>query len=286
MKGNGIQLNHSRVVVLAVALLGYVATAAAEPVLTVTPAYESGRAGTVWPIHVEVTWIGEADEWHIAPPEIAPVDWASIEVRRGRSFQRDDTHGIVFTVEVIPHAAGDFELPAIRVAFLSPEELSPPEQSESPAPSARPDAPPQLRADPLTLRVLPQRTMAWILGLLGALFVLLLLPIGWRRARLTRTSPTDPEPAAAAPSPEGARVALDACRKHRMEGAYYEFYAALARAAGCATSETSPLAQQLRTRAQEVGYGGAHPTPDEMDGHLRAVERVLHDLNTEAVRRE
>ena len=274
-RSSGRKLNQMTVVGMAAAFCAFTETTVAEPELTVTPQSETARVGEPFPLEYTITWEGEPEDWQIMPPQAEDLEWAAFHVREARAHSQDNTHVVAFTVEVTPFEEGEFELRDVHIGFLSPEDLSPLERSENPAPSAGPDASPRLRADPLTLRVLPQRTMAGIFGPLGALIVLLLLPIGWGLARLIRKPPAEPSPVPADSSPEEIRAILTECRTRRMEGAYYDFYNTLARAAGLITSETSELTQLLRARAQEIGYGGAHPTPDDMEGHLREVEQTF-----------
>ena len=252
--------------------------------LEVAPDPQPARSGKPYEIRCEVTWPGAPDEYLVLPPEVSPIDWGSVSVTQARTYVRDGVNAVAFSVVITSAAPGEYETPEIAITVLSPDELKPPEgPGQVAAPTADPSGPevlPQLRATSFTLRVTPDRTLAWVSGGIGASTILSIVAVLWgvtlRRRRKAAAAPARSE--SPGPRPDtiaAARQALETSSRRRIDGDHYEFYIELARAAELTGTESGGLAESLRARAKEVGYRNVSPTVDQMDGDFREVERAI-----------
>ncbi len=257
------------------------ASAFSEPELKVIPQEGPAHLNRVYRIVCEVAWTGGASEYAILPAQADAIDWGTVSVGDVRGFVRNDADGdhnvVSQTLAILPNKKGEFKSPEIRISYLTPEATPP---AEKPAPGTAPSdsgASPSLRADPFTISVRPDITPIWIFGGLGA-SLLLLTALGWRFARLRRKpQPSlDSSSGAAGSAISAVQEALHQARQRRLDGNFYQFYTELARAAESLpeSERSSEWLHALKSRAQEVGYRGARPTDDQMDGDLRDVERA------------
>ena len=269
-----LKLNQTSVLMAAVLAVVLGVTAGAQPELTVTPGPQSVNVGEAFRVSCEVVWSGAPDAYTVLPAEIDPVDWGTVTLLPSKAYVRDGQNVVEQTVAFVAGQPGEYQTPAILIPYLRPEDVQKPEKPDTPMHLSAPDAPPKLRADPLPLLVQPHTTPAWLFGVLGALSF---CAIGLAAWRLWPRRHTSPSPADGAPTIDttAIRQLLESAKRQRIEGDFYGAYRDLAAAAQSLKTRDSELAARLSSRADEVGYRGIRPTDDEMDGDLRAIERVL-----------
>jgi len=247
----------------------------AEPEVRIIREDGVARPHRPYQFQCEVTWPGAASAYAILPAEFDPIDWGTMTVTGVRSSVKDGTNVITQDIVVFPTKPGTFEVPALRVPYLNPEATPPAEKAAARTDPPASSASPSLRAEPFTLEVRPARNLFWISGGLGA--SLLLTVVGWRVACHLRRKRQPISLSGAAPSRpnlESLHAQMHTARQCRLDGRFYEYYQALARAAEL-LPDTGALAATLHARAQEVGYRGVRPTDDELDISFRDVERAL-----------
>jgi len=249
-------------------------TAGAQPELKVTPGPQSVNVGEAFRVSCEVVWSGAPDAYTVLPAEIDPVDWGTVTLLPSKAYVRDGRNVVEQTVSFVAGQAGEYETPAILIPYLRPEDVQKPEKPDTPMHLSALDAPPKLRADPFPLLVQPHTTPAWLFGVLGAL-LFCLLGLGfwwmWPRGRRSESTANMAQPV----DIESINRYLESAKRKRLEGDFYGTYRDLAAAAHMLRNRDSDLAARLSRRVEEVGYRGVRPTDDEMDGDLRAIDRVL-----------
>lgn len=244
--------------------------AVAQPELSVTPDAGFARVGRAFRVVCEASWTGSPDAYAICPAEVDAIDWGIANAGQMRGFFRDGRYIVSQTVEFVADKPGTYKAPEIRIPFLHPEATPPAETAGSSADPSAPSVPPSLRADPFDIVVRRDRFIAWVSGGLGASLFLGGAGAWWtlRRRRTKRSGGAPAEPA----DLRTVSDLLHTARQRRLDGQFYEYYRALARAAAIAAPE---LAQALQARAEAAGYRGMRPADDEMDGDMRAIERAL-----------
>jgi hypothetical protein len=269
MDGDTRKLNRIAVRLAAVVALGLAVDASGAPTVTVAPPSGAARPGDPYPLRYAVTWRGSPDEYRVVAPHAPAVPWGTLEWAEAMASGTDGENQVVFTLVATADAPGEHAIPELVFSFSSPEDLTPPEAARRSDPPPSPVVHPQLRADPLTLRVSQNRALVFASGGLGAL-LLSGAAVAWLARRRTRRSA-----AAAGPSGlEAARLALYEARRHRLDGALYPAYSSMA-AAVAIVAPDSPLKAQLDATARDVGYRGARPADDAVEADLRAVERAV-----------
>lgn len=254
----------------------------AEPELKVYPDQQPAHPHHAYHIVCEVTWEGDPAQYAIQPAKTESLDWGTMAVTKMDATVRNGTNVVAQTVEIVPSKIGEFKTPAITIAFLHPEDISPSETNASRTDPPARGASPTLASDPFTLRVQPDRTLAWVSGGLGVLSISVAL--GWwlaKRLRRRQAERTSPPPAIDIP---GAERALQNARQRRINGEYYEYYLELTHAVQV-LSPSQPeqdLAARLKLRANDIGFRGVRPTEDDLDGDVRAVERALKQVKEES----
>lgn len=279
------QLNRCLVMLFAGMAAFAALAASAEPELSVTPDKQPARPNRAYRVTYEVSWEGDPNQYAVLPAEIDSIDWGGVNLSETRATVRGGVNIISQTIEVTPRESGDLEMPGVRIAYLSPENLAPPEKPGPPTHPTAPDASPQLRAEPFALQVRPDRTLTWLLGALGALFMSFLTVWVVRRRRtrsLVLATAAGSAASGTAVDLAAAESALQSARQRRMDGNYYEFYLGLARAAASLGSGAQEQAAQLNANAQHIGYRGTRPTDDQMDADIRALERHINRYKEEA----
>jgi hypothetical protein len=252
--------------------------ACAEPELKVIPQQQPAHPHQAYKIVCEVTWDGDPALYSIQPAKTESLDWGTMTVTKMDATVRNGTNLVSQTIELVPTKVGEFKTPAITIAFLHPEDISPSETNASRTDPPARGASPTLASDPFTLRVQPDRTLAWVSGGLGVLAFSVAL--GWwfaKRLRGRQAEGASPPPALDVP---GAERALQNARQRRINGEYYEYYLELTHAVQVLSplQPEQDLAARLKTRANDVGFRGVRPTEDDLDGDLRAVERALKQV--------
>lgn len=244
----------------------------AEPELSVTRDEGPARLGQVYTIRCEVSWAGDAGSCAVLPAKFDAIDWGTMTVADVHGRVADGMNIVTQTIEIVPVKTGEHKVPELSITYLNPEATPPAEKADSRTAPTDSSASPSLRAEPFTMDVVPARTF-WNSGGLGA-SLLLLTVIGWRVAAHWRRKrrPISVCGGPAGPALDSVQSTLHIARQHRLDGKFYEYYQALARAAEPVDSQ---LAFRLKAYAQDVGYRGSRPTDDDLDGDFRAVERAV-----------
>lgn len=245
---------------------------AATPELRVLPDPQPAVVDGTFRVVYEIYWTGAPGEFAVLPPELPDIDWGEIHLASAQSGIRDGQNIVSYTVEIVPKEKGDFTTPDIAFTYISPEAMMQRDAEAGSVPSTVPDALPQLRADPLTLRVLPDRTRLWTAASLGAsLFLAGACLLCVRRVmRKPASVGRDVRPSA---DFSKAKEALDSARRKLYDGDYYGFYRELASAAASVAPGDPAYAAKFSRLAEDVGYKNLRPVYDEMERHIREIER-------------
>ena len=271
---------HSLLIGLLV-MLGLSAAAFAQP--TVERAPETPVAYVKQPFEVrwEVRWHGASDAYTVLPPEIGEMDWAAVSPGPAEAFVRDGVNVVAQSLRITPNQLGSFEVPEIRVGYLTPGDLTPAKQPEEVIGTQEPEAQiSTLRLAGFAVEVRRDLTVLWAaLAISGAGALLYLggmaLLAVQRRRHARPEAVTTAAPPGRLADPRAAGVALHEAKRCRVDGDAYTFYLRLAKAAELLGSEEGELAGVLQARAQKVGFQGYAPTQDEMETDYRAVARAL-----------
>lgn len=262
--------------VLMAAVIAAVVSGAAygQPELRVSPAPRSVTEGEAFRVSYEISWTGSPSDYTVLPAEVEPLDWGTCTLLPSKAYVRDGRNVIVQEVEFVANQLGEVQIPAVEFQYLRPEDVQKPEKPDTPMHLNVSDAPPKLRADPFPLLVQPHTTPAWLFGVLGALFLFVLLYVGWRIRRSSRRA------AASVATPQtvdhhAVRSHLNTAKRLRLEGDFYGAYRELAAAGEHVQSRDPELSKRLARKTENVGYRGLRPTEDEMDGDVRAIERAM-----------
>lgn len=262
---------------LVVNLVGLLGVCCGEPEVEVVLSEGVARPGLPYEVSLEVSWRGDADAFAILPAEFEAVEWGTVALSRTRSFVRDGDMVVAQTLTIVANEAGDFELPAIKIGYLSPEAVVQAETSASDeADSTNPSVTPALRVPPFTLEVRDSSLLLWMsLGFGALLFLLLLVWLIFRRS--CRMPGDQPEISTMSAQVAQVQEVLHEARKHRLDGKYYDFYLSLGRGAELVRDMggDASLASRFRKTGEDVGYRSLRPLDDDMDMDYRELERVL-----------
>jgi hypothetical protein len=253
--------------------------ASEEPSIEVIPGPETAHPGQVWNVRIEVSWNGEPGAYAVMPATFEPVPWGTVTVESVLSYVQDGRNVVAQVIAVVPDQEGVLTLPRMDIAYQSPDTLPTRESGGEPVPPSGPEFFPQLRVEPLTLRVTPDRTLHWIFAGVGALFILLAAYMLARR-RARRRQPGGATPSASPGA--AAREALRAARERRVQGDLYGYYQELSRAADAVPGVADTLRERLQARAREVGFRNANPGPDMLDGDMKDVEQACRAADSAA----
>ncbi|HNV22268.1 MAG TPA: hypothetical protein PKM22_11485 [Candidatus Hydrogenedentes bacterium] len=233
----------------------------------------------------EVRWHGAPDAYTILPPEFDDVEWAAVTPGPVEALVRDGVNVVQQSVLVTPNQLGSFEVPEIRVGYLTPGDLNSAKQPEEVSGTQEPEKQiPRLRLAGFTVEVRRDLTVLWAALAIGAAGLLLYLGgmgvLLLRRRREARSGAAAADRATESAEgrladPRAAGVALHEAKRCRVDGDPYAFYLRLAKAAELLGSEQDELAGVLQARAQKIGFQGFEPTEDEMETDYRAVARAL-----------
>lgn len=249
------------------------APAWAAPNLQMIPP-ESAEAGVPFVVEYVFSWTGEPADWAIAPPALDEITWGAARVLDSRTSQTDGRNQLIYRVEFLADQPGQYTLPAAEFEYFRPEAALPPRASAEAVPPSR-SAYPTLRSDPFPLEVRPKRTFSWMLGGLGALFVLSTisaLTALWILVRRRNRAAAQNAQAGAPPE-----TPLQRARRFRYDGDLYGYYQALLAATANLpqTDDASIVRRRLEERANAVGYKNERPSDAELDGDERDVARLL-----------
>lgn len=267
-----LNVNKVRVAFVLILSFGWFAHGADSPELRVYAAENSRKIGETFQVVYEITWTGDPNEFVVLPPEFPEIDWGTLKVE-SCSVERLEFRNVVkYNVLIEPCKEGEFSTPEIDISYTSPEALQKRENTTGSVPSTVPDALPQLRADPLTLRVLPDRTQNLTAAVLGAFFVLTsVATIGLLIRRRSKKGSKSTSNIENVPKP---RELIESARRLMIEGDYVSFYQRLAAVASVLPG-AGQIAQRFRARSEQIIYSRAQPTYEEMEHDIRELEHLL-----------
>ncbi len=256
----------------------------ADPTVESFPGSQPAHPGQPYEIRCETTWGGAPDAYVILPAEADVVDWAEITMGPTRGFTRDGKSVVSQSVFITPMAAGDYDIPEIRIGYLRPEDLAPPEAADSEKENGNaPEEFPRLRVGGLALEVRADLTVLWVsLGIVAvivAVILVVMLKLVVQANRRNRPAPDTTE--SRVDFTEALRVghlALHEAKKRRLDGDVYAFYQELTRAVSGLGADARELAGQLRRQADDVGFKDLRPVEDELDSDYRAVSRLMKQI--------
>jgi hypothetical protein len=220
------------------------------------------RAVAGRPVHVEyaVEWEGAPDAYVVEPPVLDVAhDWTSAEVVRSAARVDNGVNSLRYTLALETDNPGEHQTPVVTVAYYPTVSG----ESEPVKDVLYSERFPVRVGRPFDARLYPVIALAVALTVLAGGYALRVRRM--RQAAMPGAGLEDPVPSI-----------LHAARGHRLDGDYYAYYRELSRAVSHLSNV--PEAKALKTRLKEmsdaVGYKAAVPTPDELDGDLRDVERA------------
>lgn len=195
------------------------------------------------------------------PEELPGLDWGKWRLVASRTVVSEEVPGVEVEIEITPTAVGEFEIPAVPFGYVEDTE-------------ALAEATPSLvMSEPIPVSVAAGAVALPLPALVGggAALSLLVGIGGWALIRRKHRQPqTDGRSLS-----ELVQDALHAAQQHRLDGDFYSYYRELTRVAEWIAADDVKLLSNLRARTQAVGYGGARPTEDELNGDQRAIERAV-----------
>lgn len=249
-----------------------------SPVLGVEVDPGRPRVNTPLRVTYEVSWSGEAAAYAVTPSDAQSVVWGASELVETRSGVRGDAFFVANTVEFIPAETGKFEIPPFEVAYFDPATLAGDEdaaETEQQDPVSALDKSVLLaEAIPISIgrELVPMLRSGTLLALVAG-FCAVGAVLGYRRRRTLASAAG----AVGHVIPQTAQGAINLARQYRLDARFYEFYRELARGAELLAPSVAArrLREKLESDAQNVGYRGAKPTEDDMEGALRDLEQVM-----------
>lgn len=248
-------------------VLLFSSAASAAPVLSLVAPPEKPYVGRTLVLQAIVSWEGAAGDFVIGPASFDSPDWADASLSSSEGYVSEGKNYYVQRIGLSPGKAGDFTFSGLSVPVMSPGELA----------SGKPAVPAlTLTAEPLSISVAEQSNLpaAIVIGVGISIAAVIALTF-WILYRLRQRKLAG----GAVPVQDERAAALHAARRHQLDGEYYEFYRALARAAAACVGDGSAqaLSRKLEQRAQDVGYRGVVPTHEELSGDLKDVERYSRE---------
>jgi hypothetical protein len=225
------------------------------------------RATLPFEAELHVSWAGEQRSYVAQPtvfdaPEGATVELHAVEV------SADAPEAAVLRFVITASEPGALRLPELRVGLLEAT-ADTATLGEAPSPAATLTVPAQ------EIAVLgPPIALGPVYLAAAGVLVLAVLGAVWVQRRRVKSRRVAEGPV---PLDEQVQAKLHAARRLRLDGDFYHFYRALADAAGLLAQEpeTHALAAKLQMQAQQAGYSGVRPHDDDMNSHVRDVERAL-----------
>jgi hypothetical protein len=252
--------------------------AAAEPVVANQRA-SSVQPGQPFEYRVDITWDGPGDAYSVYPADWEDVEglWMSPVRMESRIVDGQPVISQVFSVVV--EEAGKIDLPQLTVSFATTQEGNgSPEDTSSTHPKT--PQPSTLTVPPFPVEARPYRPLAWFFGALATI-LLLCLGLGWRLASPHRSRQSQSPSLDSTPTHNPAET-LMAARRARHEGDLYAFYRHLSQALAGRTGVDPALFERIQQRTADVGYRGAKPNNDLLDGDFRDVARAVGDPKEDA----
>ena len=281
------------------------------PTLEVRQPEGAQYVGKAFEVVYEVSWDGSPTEFVVLPGSIAETkpaktekadsegekpastgpEWGSVELVSVESVIRDGRNVLRQLVRVVPRKEGEFKLPEMKIPYISMAEAmaeaqkaakgekQPENPDEKPKEEPKKELPTLKPADEVKFTAkIDRRPLVAACAGAGFLLIVVVTVLIWTR-RAKRAAPVFQPDTGRSVSRE-ATEALHEAKRKRLDGEYYEFYLSLAKAADLLSQaggddNDTRLASLLKARAENVGYGGARPTDDQMDLDHKDVERAL-----------
>lgn len=241
----------------------------------VTPEGEFAVLNKVYSVVYEITWVGDPDEFIVAPPSIPPIAWGAAEVTRSRTAERDGANMLYYTLEFTAEGPGTYEIPEVVFQYFTPDQVPQPGPAESGAEAtAQADTEfPRLQAESimLTVRAPSTSSVSTTVAIVLLLGGVLAAAWGYRTLRRKGTTTSQADPLAE------VSAIMHGAKGKRLDGDYYAFYSEMLKAVQRLEQGTAVRALQtaIGDRTGEVGFKGIRPSDDEMDGVERDVERAV-----------
>jgi hypothetical protein len=255
------------------------AWAAAAELTVVDQRATAVHPGQPFEYTVDFSWDGPADAFEVYPAEWEEVEGVTMSLVRMESRIVDGQPVIAQVLSVVVEEAGKIDLPQLTVSYATTQERSgSPEDTSSTHPKT--PLPSTLTVPPFPVEARPYRPLAWFFGAL-AIILLLCLGLGWRLASPQRSRQSQ-SPSLDSHTTHDPSETLMAARRARHEGDLYAFYRHLGQALAGRSGVDPALFERIKQRTSDVGYRGAHPNDDLLDGDYRDVARAVGDPKEDA----
>lgn len=281
------------------------------PTLEVKQPEGTRYVGKAFDVVYEVSWDGSPTEFVVLPGSIAETkpaktetadsegekpapagpEWGSVELVSVESVIRDGRNVLRQVVRVVPRKEGEFKLPEMKIPYISMAEAmaeaqkaakgekQPENPDEKPKEEPKKELPTLKPAAEVKFAAKMDRRPL-IAACIGAGFLLIAVVAVLIGTRRTKKAAPAFQPDTGRSVSREATEALHEAKRKRLDGEYYGFYQSLAKAADLLSQtggddNDTRLASLMKARAENVGYGGARPTDDQMDLDHKDVERAL-----------
>jgi len=233
------------------------------PTATLTVADTSPRAGRAFDLDVRVTWAGTFDDYLLLPPEAHLPEGVTVLSTSATSSSRDGAAVVTYHLRLLANAAGAFALDPVELRYT-------PRGEGEPSPRASPGPPSSS---------LPHPARPAPLGLGSG-------PRGRPRARCSdsrRAQLAPPTQRRAASAGRGRRRAPQRAARRGATQTRGGGRRRLRRRAHpleveLGATETDPAAARL---LEQIRYGGATPSEEELNQWLRRLERRLNEQSAD-----
>lgn len=240
------------------------AAASAQPVIDTPRTSVEAVVGQPCTIDYAVHWDGAAGAYAIYPPDGFQLDWGKVADVQTEAVQEEGRATVRHRISVTSSKEGTYEIPALSVRYAAPQRVM---DAANTAPL------PAVKSEPVTVAVRgggnPANAAVWVGAAVLTALILLAFLLRRRQRRPQQQAPLS--------RAEAVQQSLHAARRCRLDGDFYGYYQALAEAARrmAGDAEADRLAEVMQGRARQVGYQGARPTEDQLDGDQRDVERAF-----------
>jgi peroxiredoxin len=228
------------------------------PTATVALADTAPRAGRPFDLDVRVSWAGTFDDYLLLPPEVHLPEGVAALNTSATTSSRDGAAVVTYHLRLVSAAPGSYALDPVELRYTPRGETQP---------VATRMAGPTVAVAPYTLLGLRPWTWLWslagVVGVGGAARAF----GAWRRRRGARARPVADD------ATSRATALLETARRQRLEGDLAGFVEGLIRLESeLGADATDPAAARL---LEQIRYGGATPSDEELNQWLRRLERRL-----------
>jgi hypothetical protein len=281
------------------------------PTLEVKQPEGAQYVGKSFEVVFEVSWDGSPTEFVVLPasiveskpaevakketegekPAVTGPEWGSVDLVSCESVIRDGRNVLRQILRVVAQKDGEFTLPEVKIPYISMAEAmaeaqkaakgekQPENPDEPPKEEPKKELPTLKSPDPVKFVAKWDRRPAIAAGVGAGLLLVAVVATLIVTRRRKRAMPLF-QPDRSLTTSRMATDGLHEAKRKRLDGDYYEFYQSLARAVDLLSQadgddNDTRLATLLKARAENVGYGGARPTDDQMDLDYKDVERAL-----------